>query len=186
VNKPPASLEEICLASERIFDGTLLHVRRDKILLPNQRTSVREYINHPGAAVIVPVLQDGALLLERQYRYPLRDEIIEFPAGKLDSGEEPLATAQRELLEETGYRAETWHALGKIHPLPAYSDETIYCFVAENLTHEQICRDDDEFLELLSVAPSALSAAIRSGKITDAKTICAFFMFQVMKNEAKG
>ncbi len=176
------NLEETSLKSEEVFSGKLLRVYRDQVRLPNQNVTMREYIRHPGAALIVPVLANGELLLERQYRYPLRTDILEFPAGKLDPGETPLATAQRELLEETGYHAEHWQELGKLTPLPAYSDEVIYCFCAEGLTLRQTKRDEDEFLELLTMAPDVLQQAIVDGRITDAKTICAFFWWRNLTN----
>ena len=175
------NLEEVFLDGEEVFSGKLLHVYRDRVRLPNQNTTTREYIRHPGAALIVPVLANGELLLERQYRYPLHTDIIEFPAGKLDAGEEPLTTAQRELHEETGYRAEHWRELGQLTPLPAYSDETIYCFCAEELTLEKAQRDEDEFLELITMTPDALRQAITDGRVTDAKTICAFFWWYSKK-----
>jgi ADP-ribose pyrophosphatase len=178
------TLRETTVDSAVVFDGVLLHVRRDTVRLPDGRTTIREYIRHPGAALIVPVLDDGRLLLERQFRYPNQTVLIEFPAGKLDPGETPLVTAQRELLEETGYEASRWQTLGKIHPLAAYSDEIIYLFAAEGLTLSESKRDADEFLELITMAPAEVAAAIERGDITDAKTLCAFSLWRQMQNRS--
>jgi ADP-ribose pyrophosphatase len=172
------ALRETTIDSAAVFDGVLLHVRSDTVRLPNGCTTTREYIRHPGAAAIVPVLNDGRLLLERQFRYPHHTVLIEFPAGKLDPGETPLATAQRELREETGYEASRWKALGKIHPLPAYSDEVIHLFAAEELTLCESQRDADEFLEVITMTVDEVAAAIKRGEITDAKTLCAFSLWQ--------
>src|SRR5438477_12540359 len=111
-----AHLIEIRVSSETVFDGALLHVRRDVVRLPNGKPATREYVVHPGAVLMVPVLPDGRLVVVRQYRYPLDRVFIEFPAGKLDANEGALATARRELKEETGYHAATWDRLGVIHP----------------------------------------------------------------------
>ncbi len=172
------TLRETAIDSDAVFDGVLLHVRRDTVRLPNGHTTTREYVRHPGAALIVPILDDGNLLLERQFRYPNQRVFIEFPAGKLDPGEAPLATAQRELREETGYEASRWHTLGEIHPLPAYSDEIIYLFAAGGLTLHESQRNADEFLELITMTPAEVAAAIDRGDITDAKTLCAFSLWQ--------
>ncbi|MDR0251257.1 MAG: NUDIX hydrolase [Burkholderiales bacterium] len=173
-----SALRETVIDSTVVFDGVLLHARRDTVRLPNGSTTVREYIRHPGAALIVPIFDDGRLLLERQFRYPSQAVFIEFPAGKLDPDETPLATAQRELREETGYEASRWHAFGKIHPLLAYSDEIIYLFAAEGLTLNESRRDADEFLELITMTPAEVAVAIERGDITDAKTLCAFSLWR--------
>ncbi|MDR0769653.1 MAG: NUDIX hydrolase [Burkholderiales bacterium] len=178
------ALRETMIDGATVFDGVLLHVRKDAVRLPNGHTTTREYVRHPGAALIVPVLDDGRLLLERQFRYPNQTVFIEFPAGKLDPGETALVTAQRELREETGYEASRWYTLGRIHPLPAYSDEIIYLFAAEGLTLSESRRDEDEFLELITMTPAEVAAAIDGGDITDAKTLCAFSLWQA-KREAR-
>src|SRR3954462_4885869 len=112
-----AHLIETAVSSETVFDGALLHVRRDVVRLPDGGHAKREYIIHPGAVLMVPVLPDGRLIVERQFRYPLNRVFIEFPAGKLSPGEDALATAKRELIEETGYTAAKWTRLGCIHPV---------------------------------------------------------------------
>lgn len=171
----PRDLTEQCIESEAVFDGALLHVRRDRVRLPNGHESVREYIRHPGAVCVVPVLEDGALLLERQYRYPLRREFIELPAGKIDAGESTLRTGQRELLEETGYVADEWRYLMTMHPVIGYSDERIELWLARGLRHRGARLDQGELLETFRMAlPDALEA-VRDGRITDVKTVIGIF-----------
>ena len=126
-------LREIGLDSEDVFRGRLLHVKRDTVRLPDGSEATREYIVHPGAVMIMPRLPDGKLLFERQFRYPHQRVFIEFPAGKIDSGEDPLATAKRELLEETGYTAARWAYVATMHPLITYSTEHIAIYAADEL-----------------------------------------------------
>ena len=128
-----AHLIETRLDSEVVFQGSMLHVRRDRIRLPDASESTREYVVHPGAALIVPVLADGRFVLERQFRYPVGRVMLEFPAGKIDPGESSFATAQRELVEEIGYTARTWTPIGTIHPQIGYSTEFIDVFAATDL-----------------------------------------------------
>lgn len=169
-------LHETPLDTMQVYRGKLLDVRRDRVSLPDGSEGVREYIAHPGAVVVIPVLEDGKLLFERQHRYPLRRTFLELPAGKIDPGEAVLDTAIRELREETGYTAQRWRHLGVMHPCIGYSDERIEIFVAQGLLRagaQQL--DRGEFLQLLEMSlPEALDA-VRSGAITDAKTITALF-----------
>lgn len=164
-------LTEQRLSTERVFDGTLLKVHRDAVRLPDGSTGAREYIRHPGAVAIVPLFDDGRVLLERQFRYPHGREFIEIPAGKLEPGEPHLDTAKRELLEETGYVAQEWTRLGVIHTAIAYTDEAIELFVARKLSKRERNLDDGEFLEILTVDFSEAIAMVRDGRITDAKSV---------------
>ena len=171
-------LIETMVSSEAVFDGKLLHVRRDTIRLPDGSLATREHIVHPGAALVVPVLPDRRLVVERQFRYPLGRVFIEFPAGKLDPGESALDSARRELREEAGYEATRWTPLGTIHSLISYTNERIDLFVAEGLTHVGAKLDAGEFLDIVTMTEGALLAALDHGEITDAKTVAALLLFE--------
>jgi ADP-ribose pyrophosphatase len=166
-----SDLTEHFVAGSRVFDGSFLKVHRDTVRLPDGSEGSREYIRHPGAVAIVALFEDGSVLLERQYRYPSRREFIEIPAGKLEPGEPHLDTAQRELLEETGYVAAEWTRLGAIHTAIAYTDEAIELFLAKGLEQRAAKLDAGEFLEVLRVPFDEAIAMIRDGSITDSKTI---------------
>jgi ADP-ribose pyrophosphatase len=178
VKKQPGDrhLVETKIASEEIFEGKLLHVRRDTVRLPDGGAATREYIVHPGAVMIVPRLPDGKLLLERQFRYPLGRVFTEFPAGKIDSGEEPLAAAKRELLEETGYTATRWSYLAMLHPLITYSTERIEIYVAEDLSHVGARLDAGEFVETFAASLEEALAWLDRGEITDVKTMLGLLL----------
>ncbi len=164
-------LTETRVSGEAVYDGVLLHVRRDTVRLPNGRLAVREYVEHPGAVTIVPLLDSGELLMERQYRYPLGRDLYELPAGKIDPGEATLDTAKRELLEETGYVAGEWRYLTTIHPLCAYSSERIEMWLARGLRYQGRLPDEGEFLETFPLALATALDWVREGRISDAKTI---------------
>lgn len=170
------ALTESCIDSERVFDGVMLKVSRDRVRLPDGRESVREYVRHPGAVVVVAVRPDGRLVFERQFRYPLGRSFLELPAGKIDPDEDILACAKRELREETGFIAANWQHLGVMHPCIGYSDERIEVFLATGLSEVGDQLDDGEFLEVLSFAVDETVAAVRDGRITDSKTITALFL----------
>ena len=172
-----AHLIETTVDSEVVFDGELLHVRRDTVRLPDGSLATREHIVHPGAVAIVPVLADGRLVVVRQYRYPLGRVLVEFPAGKLDPGEDELATAQRELAEEAGYAAAKWTFLGTIHTIVSYTNEKIDLYVAEDLTHVGARLDEGEFLEVLTTSVEEMLAALDRGEITDAKSVTALLLY---------
>ena len=164
-------LREIQTETEDIFDGVILNVKRDQVRLPNGHMSVREVIRHVGAVCVVPVTDDGKVVVERQYRYPIDQVITEIPAGKLDSKEEDrLHAAKRELAEETGITAERWTDMGLYYPAPAYSDEKITMYLAQELHMGRQHLDEDEFLNVEFVPMEELIEEILSGAITDGKT----------------
>lgn len=174
-------LRERTLSSREIFDGKILHVFEDTVCLPNGQTATREYLHHVGAVCIVPLFENGDVLIERQFRYPIGRVVTEIPAGKLDSPlEDRLAAAQRELHEETGASAASWRSLGLFQPACAYSDETIEMFLAEGLTFGAQKLDADEFLQLDRVPLSALVQDILDGKILDAKTQSAILKTKLL------
>jgi ADP-ribose pyrophosphatase len=176
-----AHLVETQLASELSFKGQLLEVRSDKVKLPNGRTGTREFVVHPGAVLVVPVLDDGRLVLERQFRYPVRRVMLEFPAGKLDDGESPLVCAKRELAEEAGYTAATWKKLGTIHPEIGYSNEFIDMYEATGLSHVGQRLDEGEFLDVVAMSESELLATYDCGGFTDGKSVAALFAWRRSK-----
>ncbi|HYG32555.1 MAG TPA: NUDIX hydrolase [Methylophilaceae bacterium] len=169
------NLAETRISSEPVFDGKLLHVRRDIVRLPNGGEATREYIVHPGAVLVIPVLLDGQLVFERQFRYPLNRAFIELPAGKIDPNEDPLITGQRELLEETGYTATQWEFVATLHPCIGYSSEAIHIYLAQELSLGDHNRDDEEFLEIFTMGLPEAMDAMRRGEITDGKTMIALF-----------
>ncbi len=171
-------LTEKQIDSELVYSGDFLEVRKDKVLLPDGATSTREYLIHPGAVVILAMLDNGKLLMERQYRYPPRQEFIELPAGKIDKGEDILVTAQRELLEETGYVAREWTKLTSAFPCIGYSDERLEYFIARGLTHRGRKLDEGEFLEVFELSLEEAIEWIHLGKITDGKTIVGLFWLE--------
>jgi len=166
-----SKLKETQKSSEKIFSGKLIDLYFDHVELPNGKSSTREWINHPGAVCIIPILPDGNLCLIRQYRYGPRDEFIEIPAGKLDTGEDPLVCAKRELQEEIGYIAGKLTFLTNIYPAIGFSNEKMWMYLAEDLQLSNQSLDQDEFLELLPLSLVEAIDLINQGKITDVKTI---------------
>lgn len=174
----PAHLREVGIDSTTVFKGHFLHAVRDTVVLPDGQQATREYVKHPGAVMVIPLLDDGRVVLERQYRYPLQRAMIEFPAGKIDPGEDILACARRELREETGYVAREWARAGVLHPVLAYADEFIEIWFARGLTLGERELDAGEFLDVLAVSPDELLAACRDGTVTDAKTLTGMLWLQ--------
>ncbi len=168
-------LKERQLSSQQVFSGDLLDVRKDEVELPNGHKAWREYIVHPGAVVVIAWLDKEIIIMERQHRYPLGRDFFELPAGKIDGGEDRLVAAKRELLEETGYTAQTWKSLAVIHPCIGYSNEAMHLYAAEDLMWQGQSPDPDELLDIISVKLSDALGWVRQGKITDAKSIVGIF-----------
>jgi len=168
-------LSEHRLSSKLVYDGKLLKVRSDTVRLPDGETAEREFVEHPGAVAVIALTDAGELVMERQYRYPLGRDMIEIPAGKIDAGEDPLATARRELKEETGYTAAQWQHVATINIAIAYSNERIEIYLAKGLRHEGAKLDEEEFLEVFTLPLATALAWVREGKITDSKTVSALF-----------
>lgn len=166
-----ADFTEKKLASKTVYRGRLLHVKEDEVQLPDGSRARREYIEHPGAAIILPLFGDASVLLERQYRYPVAAHCFELPAGKLEAGEPALETAKRELLEETGYVASEWRELGQMLPCIGYSNERIDFFLARGLEFRGAQLDEGEFLETLRLPLVEALQWVRDGRISDIKTM---------------
>lgn len=182
-------LEERCVHSEKLLEGGFLHAFRDQVQLPDGTQAQREYVVHPGAVMVVALLElepdrEPLLVLERQYRYPVRQTVIEFPAGKLDPGEDTLRCAQRELREETGYSARQWARAGVLHPVVAYSTEFIEVWFARELQAGPRKLDEGEFLEVFTARAEQLYAWCRDGDVTDAKTLIGALWLQNVQSGA--
>jgi len=173
-----AALKETCVHSETLHQGKFLTLKRDTVLLPDGKRTTREFLEHPGAVMILPVFDDGRVLMENQYRYPVARVMAEFPAGKLDPHEDALTCARRELQEETGYTAREFIYLTRIHPVISYSTESIDLYLARGLTAGERHLDEGEFLELFTATPDELLEWIRAGQITDVKTIIGAFWLE--------
>jgi ADP-ribose pyrophosphatase len=190
VNPLEHPLAEHLIASEEILKGRFLHAFRDTVRLPDGGVSTREYVVHPGAVMVVPLFESAPdqwrVVLERQFRYPVGKVMIEFPAGKLDPGEDSLACAQRELREETGYRATEWARAGMLHPVISYSTEFIDIWFARGLTAGERALDVGEFLDVFTATPTELLHWCMSGEVTDAKTLTGALWLQNVQSGAWG
>lgn len=179
--KASDALQETQLTSSQVFKGGFLDVRRDMVRLPNGQSVPREYVVHPGACVVIPLLDNGDVVLEKQFRYPIGREMVEFPAGKLDPNEDPLVCALRELREETGYSAAQWAYAGCMHLAIAYSTEVIHIYFVRGLQLGERALDDEEFLDVFTAPAQQLIAWCVDGTVTDAKTVtCALHLQQFL------
>jgi ADP-ribose pyrophosphatase len=171
-------LTEHTVEQKTVYQGKLLHVREDVVRLPDGATSRREYIVHPGAAMVLAMPDAHSVIMERQYRYPVRAHMYELPAGKLDPGEDPLTAAKRELLEETGYRAAQWRHLVTTYPVVGYSDERIEIYLATELEFVGAKLDEGEFLDVFTLSIDDAVEWIRQGRIGDSKTMTGLLLAQ--------
>lgn len=181
MNTPDAAdahLREETIESRQVYRGTFLDVRHERVRLPDGSEARREYIVHPGAVMVVPLLDDGRLVVERQWRHPLARVMLEFPAGKLERGEPPLQCATRELAEETGYSAREWARAGILHNAIAYSDEGIEVWFARGLILGARHLDAGEFLDVAEMSAEQLDTAAQRGELTDAKTLIGLLWLQ--------
>jgi ADP-ribose pyrophosphatase len=177
-------LKEVAMTSDVVYEGIFLNMKRDQVRLPDGNTAQREYLTHPGAVAIMPILNDGRILLERQFRYPINQAVIEIPAGKLDPNEDPLICAQRELKEETGYQANSWEFLGRIHPVISYSNEFIDIYLAHDMLPGQAHLDEEEFLDVFAASLDEIESWISQGVITDVKTIIATYWLKARRQKS--
>jgi ADP-ribose pyrophosphatase len=179
-----AHLRETPVSRTELLKGNFLHVVRDTVRLPNGAEATREYVLHPGAVMIIGLLDDGRVVMERQFRHPMQAVMIEFPAGKVDPGEDRLVCAKRELLEETGYRASEWAFAGRLAPTVAYSDEVIDIWFARGLTLGERALDDGEFLDVIAATPEELKHWCFTGEVIDCKTIIgSMWLHNVLRGE---
>jgi ADP-ribose pyrophosphatase len=178
VSDDDSHLREVTVTSEQVWQGRFLDVRFDTVTLPDGTQTTREYLRHPGAVMMVPLLDDGRLVMERQFRYPVGRVMLEFPAGKIDAGEPPFRCAVRELAEETGYRAREWARAGILHNAIGYCDEGIEIWFARGLEQGAARLDAEEFLEIVTHSEAEIEALAVSGGITDAKTLIGLLWLQ--------
>ena len=188
IDNDDKTLVEQKISSEPVFDGVLLHVRKDTVKLPNGHTAPREWIKHPGASAVIPLLPDNQIILVRQFRYPVGKVTLEVPAGKLDKvGEDPIECAKRELSEETGYTAGKLWKLTTIATTVGFSDEYIHLYAAADLTPGKIHPDSDEFINVVKIPLTAALQMVESGKIFDAKSAISILLLakQVFLNKSE-
>jgi len=169
-------LFEKLTGTNRVFEGKVVNLRIDEVILPTGKRAVREVVEHPGAVAIVPVLQDGAIVMVRQYRHAAGKIMLEIPAGKLNKGENPDSCAMRELEEETGYQASKLRKLSAVYTTPGFTNELIHIYVAEGLNKTLQNTDEDEFIDIVQYDPVELRELITTGKIDDAKTMLGLFL----------
>ena len=173
-----SALTETMLESKLVYKGGFFDVYKDRIRLPDGGEATREYIRHPGAVVILPLFEDKTVLVERQFRYPLHRVFIEFPAGKIDRGEDRLASAMRELEEETGYTAADWRYVTTIHNAIGYSDEQLFVYLAQGLKAGTAHCDEEEFIQTYRMPLDELMQWVKEGKVSDVKTVIGTFWLE--------
>lgn len=166
-------LIEKSLGSTRLFEGKVINLRRDEVLLPNGRTATREVVEHPGAVAVIPRTKEGNIIMVRQFRHPIGQILLEVPAGKLDPDEKPEACALRELAEETGFVAGRLRKLTAMFTTPGFTNEVIHVYLAEDLEESDKQPDEDEFISTEVYTPEQLHQMIDSGEICDAKSLVA-------------
>ena len=170
------------LTGELVYDGSMLKVHKDRVRLPGGATAGREWVQHPGAVIIIPLLDANTVIVERQFRYAVGRHMYELPAGKIEPGEAPLATAQRELIEECGYTAASWRHLATLHPCVGYSDERFELYLARELTHVGRALDEGEFLDVVPMSIDETRAAVLDGRITDVKVVAGLAWLAWLKD----
>ena len=175
------SLKETFVSAERLYEGKVISLRRDMVLLPNGKQASREIVEHPGAIAVVPLLPDGRIVMVRQFRHPVGQVLLEIPAGKLAPGEDPDECARRELEEETGYLAGKLERKASIFTAPGFTDEVIHIYLAGDLQKTAMNPDEDEFLAVVAYEQQEIRRMIQTGAICDAKTIAGFYLLQDTK-----
>ena len=178
------NLEEKTLEKKVLFEGRIINLRRDTVLLPNGATATREVIEHPGGVCVAALDDEDNVLMVKQFRYPYKDVILEVPAGKRDKGgEDPLECGKRELKEETGATAKEYFYLGELYPSPGYCDEIIHLFAAKGLTYGETCPDEDEFVEVEKIPLDTAVQMILNGEIKDSKTQVCILKLKALKEK---
>lgn len=180
------NLEEKQIERKNIFEGKVINVYHDRVLLPNGKTAFREIVAHKGGVCVLPITDDNEIILVEQYRYPYSKTVLEIPAGKRDSlEEEPLSAAKRELLEEIGATSDSFTFLGELYPTPGYCGEVIYMYKAENLKFSAPCPDEDEFLNIIKIPFDKALEMVLNGQLRDAKTQTAILKAKLLKDDNK-
>lgn len=171
-------LIETRIDGETAYPGSFFSIQKDSVRLPDGAVAYREFMRHPGAATIIPLFDDGTVLVERQFRYPMNQIFIELPAGKIDQGEHSFETAKRELEEETGYVADEWYFVTTIHNAIGYSDEHIDIYLAKGLRQGKVRLDEEEFIQSFRIPVTELLDWVKNGQVTDVKTIIGAFWLE--------